>query len=65
MRGIAQYDAEGAAIVQKLRTGELKRPQAFEMLQARVNPLSGMTDQNAGKDGWQDMGNGIKIRKKQ
>ena len=40
MRGIAQYDAEGAAIVQQLREGKLNRAQAFEALQNRVNPLA-------------------------
>jgi hypothetical protein len=40
MRAIAQYDAEGASIVQRLRSGELTRPQAFEALQSRANPLS-------------------------
>jgi flagellar protein FlgJ len=40
MRSIAEYDAEGARIVQRLRNGELDRAQAFEALQNRVNPLS-------------------------
>mgnify|MGYP005608591191 CR=1 FL=1 len=40
MRAIAQYDAEGAKIVQRLRNGELTRAQAFDALQNRVNPLS-------------------------
>jgi flagellar protein FlgJ len=42
MRGIAEYDAEGARIVQRLRGGEMTRAQAFEALQARPNPLGGM-----------------------
>jgi flagellar protein FlgJ len=42
MRGIAQYDAEGAAIVQRLRSGEIDRPTAFKLLQDRKNPLAGM-----------------------
>lgn len=41
MRGIAQYDAEGAAIVQQLRAGEIDRAQAFAKLQGRQNPLKG------------------------
>jgi hypothetical protein len=41
MRGVAQYDAQGAAIVQQLRAGEITRAQAFQMLQARQNPLDG------------------------
>jgi hypothetical protein len=40
MRAIAQYDAEGAAIVQALRSEKIGRAQAFEMLQSRVNPLA-------------------------
>ena len=40
MRAIAQYDAEGARIVQKLRNGELSRAEAFDALQNRANPLS-------------------------
>jgi flagellar protein FlgJ len=40
MRGIAKYDAEGAAIVQQLRENKINRAQAFEMLQNRVNPLA-------------------------
>lgn len=40
LRGIAKYDAEGAAIVQQLREGKLNRAQAFEALQNRVNPLA-------------------------
>jgi hypothetical protein len=41
MRGIAQYDAAGAAIVQRLRAGEIDRPTAFRLLAERENPLSG------------------------
>jgi hypothetical protein len=40
MRGIANYDAEGAAIVQQLREDKINRAQAFEMLQNRANPLA-------------------------
>ena len=39
MRGIAQYDAQGAQIVQQLRSGAIDRPTAFQMLQDRQNPL--------------------------
>lgn len=39
MKSIAQYDAEGANIVQQLRSGKLDRAKAFEALQNRVNPL--------------------------
>jgi hypothetical protein len=41
MRAIAQYDAEGAQIVQQLRAGEIKRAEAFDRLQNRKNPLEG------------------------
>jgi hypothetical protein len=41
MRAIAQYDAEGAQIVQQLRAGEIKRAEAFNLLQSRKNPLEG------------------------
>ena len=40
MRSIAQYDAEGAQIVQRLRNGELTRAEAFDALQNRKNPLA-------------------------
>ena len=43
LRAINQYDAEGAQIVQALRAGQFDRAQAFEMLQARGNPLSGLS----------------------
>jgi hypothetical protein len=39
MRGIAEYDAQGAAIVQRLRAGEIDRATAFSELQNRANPL--------------------------
>ena len=41
MRAIAQYDAEGATIVQRLRAGEIDRATAFAELQGRQNPLQG------------------------
>lgn len=44
MRAIAQYDAEGASIVQRTRLpadqGGITRAQAFDMLQNRANPLA-------------------------
>jgi hypothetical protein len=40
MRAIAQYDAEGAAIAQRFRAGEIDRAKAFELLQSRQNPLA-------------------------
>lgn len=44
IRAVAQYDAEGATIVQKLRRGEIDRATAFDMLQSRVNPLDQLND---------------------
>jgi hypothetical protein len=40
MKAIAQYDAEGAAIVQRMRTGEITRADAFQLLMDRPNPLA-------------------------
>jgi hypothetical protein len=40
VRAIAQYDAEGAAIVQRFRAKEINSVEAFELLQARENPLA-------------------------
>ncbi len=40
MRAIAQYDAQGAAIVQRMRTGEISRAEAFQQLMDRPNPLA-------------------------
>lgn len=40
MRAIAQYDAEGAKIVQELRSGAIDRATAFDRLQNRQNPLA-------------------------
>jgi hypothetical protein len=40
MRAIAQYDAEGAAITQRFRAGEIDRAEAFRLLQSRQNPLA-------------------------
>jgi hypothetical protein len=40
MRGIAQYDAQGAQIVQQLRAEEIDRATAFQMLQDRPDPLA-------------------------
>lgn len=68
MRGIAQYDAKGAEIIQRFRKGELNRSQAFEELHNRPNPLANFKSapqaNNAGGDGWRDAGNGVRIRPK-
>lgn len=54
MRGVAQYDAEGARIVQRLRLPDgdpqkLTRAQAFEALQSRPNPLANFKTPEAPK----------------
>ena len=40
MRGLAEYDAEGARIVQRLRKGEITQPEAFELLYSRPDPFA-------------------------
>jgi hypothetical protein len=40
MRAIAQYDAEGAKIVQDLRANKIDRAQAFEMMLNRADPMA-------------------------
>lgn len=40
MRAIAEYDAEGARIVQQIRSGALSRADGVAALQARANPLA-------------------------
>ena len=40
MRAIAQYDAEGASIVQGFRDGAYDRADMFRLLRNRVNPLA-------------------------
>ena len=42
MKKIALYDAEGAKIVQDLRTGAIDRGTAFRMLMERQHPLAGI-----------------------
>ena len=45
MRAIAQYDAQGAEIVQRLRNQEIDRTEAFNLLKSRPDPLAGMRNQ--------------------
>ena len=40
MRGLAEYDAEGGRIVQRLRNKDIKRPEAFELLYSRADPFA-------------------------
>ena len=42
MRGIAQYDAAGFDIVQKYRSGEIDKQQAFAELRNRPDPFAGI-----------------------
>lgn len=50
MRAIAEYDAEGARIVQEHRAGKIDRATAFDRLQARKNPLDNFTVPTAQPD---------------
>ncbi len=40
MRGLAEYDAEGARIVQRLRNRDITQPEAFELLNNRADPFA-------------------------
>jgi len=40
MRGLAEYDAEGARIVQRLRKKEITQAEAFEFLNSRPDPFA-------------------------
>jgi hypothetical protein len=40
MRGLAEYDAEGARIVQRLRKKEITQAEAFELLNSRADPFA-------------------------
>jgi hypothetical protein len=40
MRGLAEYDAEGGRIVQRLRKGEITQAQAFDLLNNRPDPFA-------------------------
>ena len=40
MRGLAEYDAEGARIVQRLRRKEITQADAFELLNSRADPFA-------------------------
>lgn len=73
IRAIAQYDAEGARIVQRTRLpedqGGISRAQAFDMLQNRPNPLSSFKAPAAGQEsqGWSNVTTdipGVTIRRK-
>ena len=47
MRAIAEYDAQGSRIVQRLRSGEISRAEAFIALQSRENPLAAFSPSGA------------------
>lgn len=69
LRAIAQYDAEGAQIVQAGREGLMTRAEMFAALQARENPLGKLVapsaERKAGSEAaWRDLGGGIRIREK-
>ena len=54
MKAIAQYDADGAAIVQRMRTGEITRADAFQLLMDRPNPLANFRMPSGGSGGGTD-----------
>lgn len=54
MRGIAEYDAMGADIVQKYRSGEITVSDAFAQLNARPDPLAWLDKSGATGDGSQE-----------
>ena len=40
LRGIAEYDMEGAKIIQRMRKGEISQAEAYDALMAREDPLA-------------------------
>lgn len=54
MRGIAEYDRQGADIVQRYRNGEITVAQAFGELNARTDPLSWLDKSGATGEGTQE-----------
>ncbi len=50
MRGIAQYDAKGAEIIQRLRARQISREDAFRELNERKNPLDEFKAAQAGNN---------------
>jgi hypothetical protein len=44
LRGIAEYDAMGADIVQQYRTGQISKSEAFQQLMNRPDPFAAQTD---------------------
>jgi hypothetical protein len=44
LRGIAEYDAMGADIVQQYREGKISKPEAFQQLMNRPDPFAAQTD---------------------
>lgn len=68
LRAIAEYDAEGARIIQRGRNNELSRAEMFQLLQERENPLAGLVAPSSDRakqteSDWSDVG-GVKIRRK-
>lgn len=51
MRAIAEYDAAGAEIVQRVRAGEMTRSEGFAALQGRVNPLERLKEEAPARGG--------------
>lgn len=59
MRAIAQYDAEGARIVQDLRAGRIDRAEAFNQLRGRANPLEGFKAPTGGAEAAQEVSGAV------
>jgi len=55
MRGIAEYDAKGAEIVQRYRSGDITVAQAFGELNARTDPLAWLDKSGATGEGNQEV----------
>ena len=55
MRGIAEYDRQGADIVQRYRSGEITVAQAFGELNARSDPLGWLDKSGATGEGNQEV----------
>ena len=62
MRAIAQYDAEGAAIVQGFRDGAYDRADMFRLLRNRVNPLANFRAPAGAAGGTAPAAGGARVR---
>lgn len=69
MRAIAEYDVARMQIARQHQLGQINAQQAYEAYMNLGNPLAewagGAAMQADGDSGWQDLGNGVRIRRKQ